>query len=220
MRKLFSAFYCLLLVATATQALANAQQVGVQGDQIVRSVSGVVPDAAGNANTGCLFFGPINLGTNMAFNGMTGGCSTVTIGPLETQAQSATDIAAALAAFAPAVPISAAIARTYSLATAYQCTNTAKACLINLNVQTATSITLGTGTTNTATIVVGATNGVAGGTGTAVGVNSNAITGAGLSLGFTSVSSVPIFVPIGYFFAIRATSGTVTIPSAFEQQIG
>lgn len=137
----------------------------------------------------------------------------------QTPAQSAA-LYQPIGAYLTSVPIGAPNTRTFSLATAYQCTNTAKACIATINITTSTSITLGTGTTNTATIVIGSTNGVASGTGTAIAVNSNSVTGAGLSLGFNSTSPVTVAIPIGWFLAIRATSGSPTVSSAFDQPIG
>ena len=48
-------------------------------------------------------------------------------------------------------------ARALALATAYQCTNAAKPCIVYASITTTTSLTLGTGTTNTQNIIVGTT---------------------------------------------------------------
>ena len=113
--------------------------------------------------------------------------------------------------------------RTLSLGTAFQATTTSKAAIVTVNLSSSASLTLSGGATNTATIVIGSTNGVASGTGTTVGNYSNSLTGTlvvGVTINTVSTSPVTFAHPAGWFFAVRQTSGTVTITSAFDQSIG
>ena len=60
-------------------------------------------------------------------------------------------------------------------------------------------------------------------TGTAVARYANTNTGAltiGLALATTATQSATIALPAGWYFAVRTTSGTVSIPSAFDQAVG
>jgi len=113
--------------------------------------------------------------------------------------------------------------RSLSLATAFQATNTAKAAVVTVNLSSTANLTLTTGATNTATIVIGSTNAVASGTGTVIGSYNNSLTGSlvvGINMSTTSTSPITFVLPAGWFFAVRQTSGAVTITSAFDQSIG
>lgn len=112
---------------------------------------------------------------------------------------------------------------TLSLATAYQATNTAKGAAVNVNLTSTASISLSGGATNTAIIYIGSTNAVASGTGTQICNYSNSNTGSltiGLNLSTISAVSCHFDLPIGWYYAIRQTAGTVSIVSAFDQSIG
>ena len=79
------------------------------------------------------------------------------------------------------------------------------------------------GTTNTADVVIGSTNAVASGTGTAICRYANTNTGAltvGLALSTTAGSTCTFALPTGWFFAVRQTSGTISVTSAFDQSVG
>jgi hypothetical protein len=115
------------------------------------------------------------------------------------------------------------VTRTLSLGTAYRASNPSSAAVVSVNITSTASISLSGGTTNSADIVVGPTSGVSGGTGSVVGKYSNSNTGSlTLGLNLSTISAVPcVFdLPAGYYFAIRQTSGTVTITSAFDQTLG
>lgn len=127
----------------------------------------------------------------------------------------------------PPVPatwnFSAPTSRTISLATAYQCSNTAAPCVITVNLQSTAAISLSGGTTNTANALVGSTNGVASGTGTIQCIHGNSNTGTltiGLNLNTISTTQCTLPIPIGYYFAVRQIAGTVTITSTFENTAG
>jgi len=110
-----------------------------------------------------------------------------------------------------------------SLATAYQATDPTKPALVTVNITSTAAITLAVGTTNTADVVIGAANTVAAGTGSSVGKYRNSQTGAlviGANLSTDSTVQYTFFLPIGWFFAIRQTAGTVTVVNAFDQSIG
>lgn len=119
--------------------------------------------------------------------------------------------------------IGAPNSRSLSLATAYQATNTAKPSTVAVNLTSTATISLSGGTTNTATVVIGSTNAVASGTGTTICNYANTNTGAltiGLNINTVAASTCTFALPIGWYFAVRQTAGTITITSAFDQQIG
>lgn len=119
--------------------------------------------------------------------------------------------------------VSAPTARTLTLATAFQATDNTKPSIVSLNLTSTAALTLTSGQTHTADIVIGATNAVASGTGTVVGRYSNSLTGTlvvGLAINTNSIAPVSFVLPAGWFAAIRQTSGTVTIVSAYDQSIG
>lgn len=113
--------------------------------------------------------------------------------------------------------------RTLSLATAYRATDITKPAIVTINLSSTAGLTISGGTTNTADIVIGSTNAVATGTGTALGKYSNTLTGTlVIGLAVNSVGQTPITIPLpaGWYFAIRQTSGTVSITTAFDQAVG
>lgn len=132
---------------------------------------------------------------------------------------------ASLANF-PAIPsltIGPPVARTVALATAYQATTNTKPAIVTVNLTSSATISISGGTVNAADIVIGATNAVASGTGAIVNKYANSNTGTlNIGLNLSTVAGVPcvFFLPIGYWWAVRQTSGTVTISSAFDQQVG
>lgn len=115
-------------------------------------------------------------------------------------------------------------ARTVALATAYQCTNTAKPCIITITLQSQSSISLAGASNNEGAITLGSTSGVATGTGTNIAVYKNNLGGGlvvGLNLNSQQANSYFIAVPAGWYFAVRQTSGTgLQVVSAFEQLSG
>lgn len=113
--------------------------------------------------------------------------------------------------------------RTLSLATAYQATDSTKPSFVTINLTSTANFSLIGGTTNSADIVIGSTNAVASGTGTVFGKYANSITGTiaiGLNMNSQSAQTYTIPLPVGWYFAVRQTSGTVTITSAFDQSVG
>lgn len=113
--------------------------------------------------------------------------------------------------------------RSLSLATAYQATNAAKPAIVTINITSTANLSLSGGTTNSATVLIGSTNGVASGTGTIMCPYSNSSTGTltiGLNTNTISTLSCTVALPTGWYFAVRQTAGTVTINSAFDQQVG
>ncbi len=113
--------------------------------------------------------------------------------------------------------------RTFALATAYRAADPAKPAVITLNLTSSASLSLAIGQTHSADIVIGATAAVAAGTGTVIGRYSNSLTGSliiGLAVATSSSAPVVVNLPIGWYIAVRQTSGTVTISSVFDQPIG
>lgn len=115
------------------------------------------------------------------------------------------------------------VSRSLALATAFQATDPTKPALVTVNLTSVANLTLAAGTTNTADIVIGATAAVAGGTGTVIAKYRNSLTGSlvvGLNINTDSGVTIALPLPVGWFFAIRQTSGTVVITSAFDQSMG
>ena len=113
--------------------------------------------------------------------------------------------------------------RTLSLATAYQASNNAKPAIVTINLNSTASLSLTAGTTNTANIVIGSTSAVASGTGTVVATYANSLTGTlvvGLAINTQSAYTASFALPSGWYFALIQTGGTVSITSAFDQQVG
>jgi hypothetical protein len=122
-----------------------------------------------------------------------------------------------------AVPLGSPTSRSLSLATAYQASNTAKAAMVVVTLNSSAAITLTTGQTHTAIVVIGSTNAVASGTGTTVATYSNSLSGTlTVGLALTSGSSMPVTfaLPAGWYFAVLQQTGTVSILSAFDQAVG
>lgn len=125
----------------------------------------------------------------------------------------------------PAVPVTMGTpnTRTLSLATAYQATDPTKIAIVTITLTSTANFSLSGGTTNSATIFIGPTNGVASGTGTAIDSYSNSVTGTiaiGLNQNSVQTTSYTINLPTGWFIAVKQTSGTVSISSAFDQSVG
>lgn len=127
------------------------------------------------------------------------------------------------AAIAAADSFGPPVARTLALATAFQASDPAKPALVTINLTSVANLTLGAGTTNTADIVIGATAAVASGTGTVIGKYRNSLTGSlvvGLNINTDSGVQIVLPLPVGWFFAVRQTAGTVVITSAYDQVVG
>lgn len=113
--------------------------------------------------------------------------------------------------------------RSLTLATAFQATDSTRPAIVSVNLASTSSLTLSGGTTASADIVIGSTNAVASGTGTTIGKYSNGLTGTlvvGLAINAAQTTPCTFALPIGWFFAIRQTAGTITITSAFDQAVG
>jgi hypothetical protein len=120
------------------------------------------------------------------------------------------------------VAASAPNSRTVALGTAYQATQNTKAALVNINLTSTSSLSLSVGSTASADIVIGSTSAVASGTGTVVGKYSNGLTGTlvvGLAINAVQTTPISFLLPAGWYFAVRQTTGTVSVVSAFDQQI-
>lgn len=125
----------------------------------------------------------------------------------------------------PAGPstLGAPASRTLAVNTAYQATDPSKPAIITLNLTSTASLTLTGGTTVAAEARVGAASSVLT-TGLATGRYRNTLTGSlaiGLNIQTDAINTISLFIPAGYYFGIPTpTGGTVTIVSAFEQQVG
>lgn len=128
-----------------------------------------------------------------------------------------------ISSYTPAPTVGTPNTLSLSFATAFQATNTLKPDLVTINVTSTAALSLSGGTTNSASVVIGPTSAVASGTGTVIDLYSNSNTGTlTIGLGLSTISAVPLSftLPTGWFYAIRQTSGTVTITSAFDQSLG
>lgn len=135
-------------------------------------------------------------------------------------------IAGLTGATGPAGPttVGAPNSRTLSLATAYQATDVTKPAIIEISLQASSSISLGGAVNNEGVIYLGSTSAVASGTGSAVGVYKNNLGGTlvlGLNLSNQAANTYAFGLPIGWYFAVRQTSGSgLSIVSAFDQSLG
>jgi hypothetical protein len=111
-------------------------------------------------------------------------------------------------------------ARTVSAATAYQCTDTAKPCVVTLTVTCPLTLSILAGATCAGEVRIGSNNTVATGGGTNIApINRNASGIIGLSTNDNETKTIT--VPAGWFFAIRQTTGTgMTIVAVFDQSAG
>lgn len=123
-------------------------------------------------------------------------------------------------AWVPPTTVGSPVLRSLVPATAYQATDKTKAAIVTLNLTSTALLSLTGGQTHSADIVIGATSAVATGTGVAIGKYSSSLTGAltvGLNLSNTGAAPITFALPAGWYFAIRVTSGTVTVTSAYDQ---
>lgn len=203
------------------------------------STPSVSPPSGAQAVTGGMTTGPQGpAGTN----GTNGAAATMTVGsvaPLSpgstpTVTNSGTSSAAVLNfglvtgnagsnGAAGVNSFGAPTARTLSMATAYQASNTAKPAEVSFSLSSAATLTLTGGTPNSATVYIGSTSAVASGTGMAVCQYTNTNAGTltiGLNLVQTLVAPCQLSLPTGWFFAIVQTSGSVSIINASDQSVG
>lgn len=107
--------------------------------------------------------------------------------------------------------------------TAYQATNNTKPAHVTVNLTSTASITLAGSTSVIAEVVIGSTSAVASGTGTVIGRHANTYSGAvviGVSISETITAPIAFVLPAGWYFAVRNISGTATVFSAYDQQLG
>ncbi len=109
-----------------------------------------------------------------------------------------------------------------TLATAFQATDPTRPAVVSININSVASITIGGGVINTGDVLMGATSAVASGTGTIIGRYRNTLSGAvivGVGINSDCISQIQFVLPIGWFYAVRQTAGTIVIVSAFDQSI-
>jgi hypothetical protein len=122
----------------------------------------------------------------------------------------------------------APVSRTVAPGTAYQATDKTKPAMVTLNLTSSAALTLSGGQTHTADVLIGPTAASVAPTagapsGAAVAKYANSNTGllsVGLALSTIATQSATIALPAGWFFAVRVTSGAVTVASAFDQPVG
>lgn len=124
-------------------------------------------------------------------------------------------------------PVSAAIgmpnARTLTTATAYQATDPGRAAMVEISIASTAALTVSGGTTNTAAVFVSSTNSVGTTGGTQVCTYNNANTGTlviGVNTNAAQTAPCTFNLPVGCYFGIRVSSGSITIPAASDQSLG
>lgn len=137
----------------------------------------------------------------------------------------ATGATGATGSTGPAGPSTIGAPNTLSITpgTAYQATNNAKPAHVTINLTSTAQITLSGSTSIVAEVVIGSTNGVASGTGTVIGRHANTYSGAvvlGVSISETITEPISFVLPAGWYFAVRNITGTATVFSAYDQQLG
>lgn len=187
--------------------------------------------------------GPAGVTGATGSTGSSGSAATVAVGSVTTGAagsnvsvtNSGTSSAATLdftiprgdtGATGPAGPSAygAPSSRSLSLATAYQCTDNTKPCLMTITLQSTSGISLSGAVNNEGAITLGPTSAVASGTGTNIATYKNNLGGTlvvGLNLNSNQANSYTVAVPAGWYFAVRQTAGSgLQVVSTFEQLSG
>lgn len=111
--------------------------------------------------------------------------------------------------------------RSFAFATAYQCTDNTKPCLLTITLTSSASFSLLAGVSNTADVVIGTTSGVATSGGVAVAKYSNTLTSSlaiGINTATVSNATYVLHMPAGAFMAVRLTAGTVTVVNSSVEQ--
>lgn len=221
-------------LASLVGATGATGGVGPKGDTGDIGPASTVPGPTGPAGPASTVPGPTGA------TGSPGTAATVAVGTVTTGAAGSsatvtnggTTSAAVLNFTIPrgntgangTVSYGAPSSRTVALATAYQCTDTTKPCILTLTLQANSSISLSGTSNNEGNIVIGSTNAVTSGTGTAVATYRNQLGGTlviGLNITSNQSNTYSVFLPAGWYFAVRQTSGTgLQVVSAFEQLAG
>lgn len=149
--------------------------------------------------------------------------STGSIGPIGPQGDVGPAGAAGAIGPAGTISVGAPGPRTASLATAYQCLNTARSCIITVTLQALSAISITGASNNEGAITVGSTASVATGTGANIASYKNNLGGGlvvGLNLNSQQANTYTIVLPAGWYFAVRQTAGTgLQIVSVYDQQV-
>lgn len=109
--------------------------------------------------------------------------------------------------------------RSLSLATAYQCTNTNKPCVLTLSVACPLTLSVLSTQTCAGEVRLGSANTVASGGGTNIAPIQRQAGGI-LGLSTNDYETKTINVPTGWYFAVRSTTGSPSVVSAFDQEMG
>lgn len=122
---------------------------------------------------------------------------------------------------APAFSVGNPSARTFALATGYQCTTPAKPCLFTITLQAQSAISLLGASNNEGQILIGSTSAVGSGTGTVTATYKNNLSGTlvvGLNLNSQQANTYSVFVPANQWAAVRQTAGSgLQVVSVLEQ---
>lgn len=112
--------------------------------------------------------------------------------------------------------------RTFVMATAYQCADNTKPCILTLTLTSTASFSLLSGVTNTADVVIGTTSGIATTGGVVIGKYSNSLVATlaiGIAVSTVANTSYTLNMPAGGFMAVRNTgTGTVTVVNSSVEQ--
>lgn len=113
--------------------------------------------------------------------------------------------------------------RAISTGTAYQATDPSRAAMVEVSIASVASLSISGGATNAAAVYVSATNSVGSSGGIQVCSYNNANTGTlivGINTNASQTSPCTFNLPVGAYFAVRVSSGSVTLPAASDQSIG
>lgn len=123
---------------------------------------------------------------------------------------------------APGMSVGTPNSRSVSVGTAIQATDPTKGADAEITITSTATFSLAGGTTNSAVVVIGPTSAVGTSGGTVIGNYSNSITGTiavGLNMNSVQTTTYHAELPVGWYVAVRQTSGTVTISSATDQTV-
>lgn len=123
---------------------------------------------------------------------------------------------------AATVAVTAPTSRALNMATAYQALDPTKPAIVTVTVTSTSSVSLSGAVSNAASILIGSSSTLVSSSGIAIGTYENVLGGtlvAGLNMSNKATCSYVVFLPAGWYFAIKQTGTGVSVVSAFEQKI-
>lgn len=203
------------MVVSHTSASACGQ---VPGLTVGTTTTGAPGSSASVTNSGSSVAPVLNFSIPSGLTGSTGPA-----GP--TGSTGATGAAGATGAQGPAGvnAFSYPNARTFTLGTAYQATDTTRPAVVGVEVTCTATVALGSAQSNTVELRIGSTNSVATGGGTRVDSSGTSLSvSIVVSVGWTGVQTLKGNLPVGGWFAARqvAGSGCSITANSYDQAVG